>query len=145
MKYRKGVFIVIYRKEKGEIYYLLLKRKLHWKGWEFPKGGVESKEVMKKAIAREIKEETGQVALRVRSHRHKGKYKYGKEIVGRNEQGQTFSLYSAEVLGKEVKVDKREHSGYSWKEFGKAVKLLTWPNQRKSLRIVDKFLISQHG
>jgi 8-oxo-dGTP pyrophosphatase MutT (NUDIX family) len=138
MKYRKGVFVVTYRKEGGKIYYLLLKRKLHWKGWEFPKGGIESKEGMKKAIAREIEEETGQIPFGIKKHGYEGKYKYGKEIRDRDEQGQTFSLYSAEVSGKEVRIDKREHSGYSWKEFGKAVKLLTWPNQRKSLRIVDK-------
>ena len=28
----------------ASLFYLLLKRKLHWVGWEFPKGGVEEKE-----------------------------------------------------------------------------------------------------
>ena len=40
-KYRKIVFIVTYAKLKDKIYYLILKRKLHWKGWEFVKGGID--------------------------------------------------------------------------------------------------------
>ena len=40
-KYRPGIFIVTYRKNKGVIEYIILKRKMHWSGWEFPKGGLE--------------------------------------------------------------------------------------------------------
>ena len=36
-KYRKGIFFVVYAKTKKGIKYLVLKRKLHWSGWEFPK------------------------------------------------------------------------------------------------------------
>ena len=43
-KYRKSDFIVVYSKEKDKIKYIVLKRKLHWKGWEFPKEGMEDKE-----------------------------------------------------------------------------------------------------
>ena len=57
-KYRKAVFCIIYRKEKDKLLYLILKRKLHWKGWEFPKGGCEAKENLQKCIKREIKEDT---------------------------------------------------------------------------------------
>ena len=42
--YRKSVFIVVYRKTEKGILYLILKRKLHWVGWEFPKGGIEPEE-----------------------------------------------------------------------------------------------------
>jgi hypothetical protein len=35
MKYRKAIFIVVYAREKNKRYYLILKRKLHWKVWEF--------------------------------------------------------------------------------------------------------------
>ena len=40
MKYRNAIFIVVYAKQKDKIYYLILKRKLHWKGWEFQKEGL---------------------------------------------------------------------------------------------------------
>jgi hypothetical protein len=40
-KYRKAVFIVVYRRTKNifnkQNKLLILKRKLHWAGWEFPK------------------------------------------------------------------------------------------------------------
>ena len=73
-KYRKGVFIVTYRKTSKGIRYLILKRKLHWVGWEFPKGGVESKENIRKTIKREIKEETGQLSLNIKKYDFYGKY-----------------------------------------------------------------------
>src|SRR3989344_1192122 len=94
MKLRKGVFIIVYRKEKDKLSYLILKRKLHWKGWEFPKGGIE--------------------------------------------KGETFSLYSVELKNKKIEIDKHEHSDYQWLLFNKTIKKLTWPNQRRCLRIVDK-------
>ena len=140
MKYRKGVFIVTYKKIDNKVTYLLLKRKLHWKGWEFPKGGIKNESIIN-AIKRELKEETGNLPTNIKNHNHKGQYKYKKIIKDRKATGQTFSLYSAEIpSNKQIKIDKHEHSTYSWKEYGKALKLLTWPNQRKSLRIVNKSL-----
>ncbi len=152
-KYRRGVFIVVYKRNKkrqGEIDYLILKRKLHWKGWEFPKGGIEKKENIMNTIMREIKEETGQFPLKktLKKHNYSGKYKYSKKLSDREGFiGQTFSLYSAEIMGQskrakqKIKIDKLEHSKYKWVNFEQALKKLTWPNQRKALRIVNKFLL----
>lgn len=139
MTYRKGVFIVTYRKEP-EIKYLLLKRSLHWKGWEFPKGGIDNKEPILKAIKREVKEEVGQPTTNIKNHKHTGKYKYKTAIKGRTSTGQTFSLYSAEIKNKIVKLDKHEHTDYKWLTFNQAMKKLTWPNQRRCLKIVNKKL-----
>ena len=56
-KYRNAIFIVTYRCiNKDKILYLILKRQLHWKGWEFPKGGIDFFETKKRAIKRELKE-----------------------------------------------------------------------------------------
>ena len=95
--YRKSIFIVVYRKTEKGILYLLLKRKLHWIGWEFPKGGIEPEEEIEDAIKRELKEETGQISLKIQKHNFSGKYKYDKKVLGRKFIGQTFSLYSAEI------------------------------------------------
>ncbi|MFH1431102.1 MAG: NUDIX domain-containing protein [Nanoarchaeota archaeon] len=140
-KYRKGVFIVLYKKEKNKILYLILKRKLHWKGWEFPKGGIEKKEQILEAVKREAKEEIGQNPFNIKKFNIKGKYKYSKEFPNRiGFKGQSFILFSAEIISKKIKIEKKEHSSYKLTDYKKALKLLTWPNQRKCLKIVNKKL-----
>ncbi len=130
-----------YSIEKDKIHYLLLKRKLHWKGWEFPKGGLEKGEGIINAIKREIKEETNLIPIKIKKFDFSGKYNYAKKYPDRPElDGQAYSLYSAEVEKDGVKVDKREHSAFKWFEFDKAIKKLTWPNQKKSLKIVNGWL-----
>ncbi len=141
-RYRKAVFIVTYRKEKHRIIYLILKRKLHWIGWEFPKGGVEKFEFKKSAVKRELKEETGQSSNNIKKYSIKGKYKYHMSFKDRPGYiGQSYKLYSAEIKNKKIILDKREHVGYLWLPYDKALKKLTWLNQRKCLSIVNNYLI----
>lgn len=137
--YRKSVFVVVYRKTGGGILYLVLKRKLHWMGWEFPKGGIESKEKIEGAIKRELKEETGQIPLKIQNHNFSGKYKYDKAISGRKAIGQIFVLYSAEIENEKIILDKREHSNYLWMPYFEAHKKLTYRNQKKCLKIVNEY------
>lgn len=149
-KYRKGVFIVVYRKTKNllgkqKTKYLVLKRHLHWTGWEFPKGGLETKESEKKAVERELFEETGQKGFDFKKYRYNGKYKYQEKLPDRKQFiGQTYILYSAEIKEKKIVFDKREHSKYKWVSFEKAQKLLTWKNQKKGLEIVNKSLQTKY-
>lgn len=139
--YRPAVFIVTYRKEKNKISYLLLKRKLHWTGWEFPKGGIENNEPEMMTVKRECKEETGQKPASITGFPYSGKYKYNKKLEDRpNFKGQTWSLFAAEIKNEKIKFDKKEHSDYQWLEFEKAKEKLTFPNQRKCLEIVNKEL-----
>ncbi len=145
MNYRKSLFCVIYRKKKSlfskktKLFYLILKRKLHWKGWEFPKGGIEPKETIKKAVIREIKEETSQKPFNIKSYKISGKYNYNKKFKDRpNIKGQTYKLFSAELKNKKIKIDNIEHSTYKWLPYKKALKKLTWQNQKKCLRVVDE-------
>ena len=143
MKYRKSVFIVTYAKVGKKIYYLILKRKLHWKGWEFPKGGIDSLEIKKRAVKREINEETGLIPIKIKKFNVKGRFKYHKEFKDRPGLiGQTYSLYSAQVKKGKVRIDKREHTNYKWLEFEDAIKKLKWPNQKKCMRIVHSYLKS---
>ena len=139
--YRKAFFCVTYRKEKDKILYLLQKRKLHWKGWEFPKGGIEGKEKIIQTIKREIKEEAGQNPTSIKSYPIQGRYSYSKILKDRpNIIGQTFKLFSAELKKEKVKLDCKEHSAYKWIEFDESIKLLTYSNQRRCLRVVNKDL-----
>ncbi len=142
-RYRPGIFAAVYKNEKGRISYLLLKRKLHWKGWEFPKGGIEKRESELQALKREVEEETGLNALKIKRHGVKGKFRYDKIIENNKHEyvGQTYSLYSVEVRPGRVRFDKKEHSEFKWKDYNRAIRILTWPNQRKCLRIVNKQVI----
>jgi len=140
--YRKGIFIVVYkikRKRKGdEIKYLILKRKLHWKGWEFPKGGKHPGESDFDAVKRELKEETGRKPISIMRYDKKGKYLYGDDVINdRDYIGQTYVLYSVQIKFTTIKLDKSEHSNYKWVDFDDAILNLTWPNQRKCLKIVN--------
>lgn len=140
-KYRKAVFIVVYSVLKGKPKYLLLKRKLHWTGWEFPKGGVEKFELKKMAVKREVFEETGLVPIKIKKHNFSGKYKYPKILEDRpGVVGQTFFLYSVEVEKGKVKIDKKEHSSHKWLSYIEAKKRLTYDNQKEALKIVDNWL-----
>ena len=140
-KFRRAVFIVVYAHTEKGIQYLILKRKLHWNGWEFPKGGMRNFETKEKAVRREIKEETELKPLKIKKFNIHGKYKYDKEYPDRkNIIGQKYSLYSAETKKAKVRLDKIEHSDYKWVKFESALKKLSWRNQRKCLKIVDDWL-----
>lgn len=135
--YRKSVFVVVYKIKDNKPSYLLLKRKLHWIGWEFPKGGVDKGETAIQTVKREVREETGQKAIKIKRYSVSGKYPYPKFLDDRpNNYGQSYKLFSAEVLDGKISLDNREHSGYTWLSFEKAVKKLTWPDQKKCLKIV---------
>jgi 8-oxo-dGTP pyrophosphatase MutT (NUDIX family) len=140
--FRKAVFIVVYRVNhlNKDISYLLLKRKKHWTGWEFPKGGVEKGESLIKTAKREGFEESGLRVFNIKKYHISGKYKYKKLLEDRpGFIGQTFSLFSGEVLGdKRVRFDKKEHSGFKWLPFHTAFKKLTHKNQKFCLKLVNK-------
>ena len=140
--YRKGIFVVVYSTgKKGKIEYLILQRKHHWKGWEFPKGGIISNERKEDAAKREAKEETGLVPRKIKKFNFSGRYLYKKKFADRTGIiGQTFFLYAAEVKKGKVKIDKKEHSEYKWMSFEQGVKKIKHNNQKKSLRIVDRWL-----
>jgi len=140
-KYRKGVFVVVYKIVNGKIKYLVLHRKLHWKGWEFPKGGLEKNEKLRDCVKREVMEECGLEPIKIIDLKTSGKFKYKKEFSDRKGfVGQSWRLFCAEVKGKKVKIDKLEHDNYRWVGFEEAIKMLKWKNQKKCLRISENHL-----
>lgn len=149
-KFRKAVFIVIYRKEKDsnnkeKIKYLILKRKKHWIGWEFPKGGVEDNEDLIEAVKREAFEECGQEIFNIKEYDFSGEYFYKKKFRDRKGYiGQTFKLFSGEVKDEKVIFDEKEHSTYKWCSFEEAYETLTHKNQKEALKIVNDFLIKNN-
>ena len=142
-KYRKAVFVVVYKLKEDKIEYLILKRKKHWVGWEFPKGGVEFFETRNHAVKREVTEETGLRILKKKKFGIYGRYDYDKEYPDRKGLiGQDFLLYSAEVEEGKISIDAKEHSDFEWMNFNQAEKKLTWNNQKKCLKIVNDYLVN---
>lgn len=139
-KYRKGAFCVVYMLDKKPIY-LLLQRKWHWKGWEFAKGGVKKNERLKDCAVREVKEETGLKVINLKKFPVKGKFTYdGKTQEERKAKGFNYVLFSCEVKKGGVKISKKEHGDHRWCKYDEAMKILTWPNQKKCLKIVNNSL-----
>jgi 8-oxo-dGTP pyrophosphatase MutT (NUDIX family) len=148
-KFRKAVFGVTYCKDNnGRVEYIILKRKKHWKGWEFPKGKIERFETKRMATRREVNEETGLKILKIKRFKEKGKYLYPKKLWDRPDKiGQTYHLFAVEVEkgnGK-LKLDRIEHDGYKIVSFQEAYRKLTWPNQKKCLKIVNKWLVKRRN
>jgi len=143
-KLRKAVFAVAYAISENGVEYILLRRKKHWKGWEFPKGKIEKFESKRKTVKREVFEETGLKVLKIKKFDTKGFYEYKKELKDRpGITGQTYQLFAVEVekpLDGKIKIDPKEHYKGEWMNFKKAYKNLTWPNQKKCLKIVDNWI-----
>ena len=138
-KYRKGVFIVLYT--KPPISYLLLHRKLHWKGWEFPKGGSLAKERVENTVVRELREEVGLRALDCKRFPVRGRFSYDKKTQReRKAVGFAWVLFACLIKRGKVRISKREHDGYRWCSYGQARKLLSWQNQKRCLKLVNDYL-----
>jgi len=139
-KYRPAIFIIIYTIIKNKPRYLLLKRKLHWKGWEFPKGGIERFEFKKSALKREIQEETGITKFKLKKKfKINEQYNYDKAYKDREGfKGQKYKrLFLVEAKKQKIKIDNIEHSDYKWTDFKTAIKKLTWGNQKKLLKEIN--------
>ncbi len=141
MPIRNIVGLIVFDGEK----FLLLHRKLNWKGWEYPKGGIEENESQEEAVKRELWEETG-----LERYELIGKvceFEFFDKV--RNRKGHTFNyllrvpstamvkLNNAHVLDGEVVL---EHDDFKWCLPKEAIKLLTHKDMKVSLKKAFTFL-----
>lgn len=144
MKTERSAGSIIYRKEKDNIYYLLLRYQSQAKKavdyWGFPKGHIEAGEREKQTVLREVKEETGIKNLKFKKgFRYVLGYKFRKEghVVEK-----TVSFFLAETDKKTIRVSF-EHVGYQWINYKQALKELLFENDKKMLKAANKFILSQ--
>ncbi len=138
-RFRKGIFCVPYKLEP--LRYLILHRKLHWKGWEFTKGKRKFFEKAKDACKREIREETDLKIKEIKDFSIEGKFVYDKKSQQEwKAKGFKYKLFACEVKKGVVKVSKKEHDRYKWCTYEQAFRLLRWHNQKRSLKIVNEFI-----
>jgi 8-oxo-dGTP pyrophosphatase MutT (NUDIX family) len=156
MPKEKSAGAIIFRKESGNIYYLLL----HYPGinrkgghWEFAKGHIENNEAEEITAIREIKEETGISDVIILP----GFKKYIKYFFKKNKNisnGQTekhakksawifklVTFFIAETKTKEVNLSP-EHTDFLWLLFDEAYKKVTYKNSKELLKEANDFLRS---
>ncbi|HXK31946.1 MAG TPA: bis(5'-nucleosyl)-tetraphosphatase [Candidatus Paceibacterota bacterium] len=141
MPVEKSAGVIIFRKSEGKLFYLLLhyprgsRRPKPY--WDFPKGHIEKGEKPIMTARRETSEETGLTNIVfIKGFEEKIKYFFefkGKTIL------KFVVFYLAETKTKRVKISK-EHMGYKWLPFGKALKQLKFQNAKATLKKADGFL-----
>lgn len=135
MPIEKSAGVIIFRKEKDTIKYLLL----HYKArhWDFPKGHIEKGEGPAEAAKREIREETGIEDIEfMPGFEETNKYFYRRE--GKN-FFKTVVFFLAETKIKEVKISW-EHEGFQWLPYKDALEQITFKNAKKILQKANSFL-----
>jgi 8-oxo-dGTP pyrophosphatase MutT (NUDIX family) len=125
---------IIFRKENGKLYFLLLKYPNYW---GFPKGEKEENESEIETAKREIKEETGIEELKF-IFGFKREYEYSYFLKGKKIEKKAI-LFLAETNQKDVKISW-EHEDFKWAEYDEALKLLTYEEDKKSLKNAYEFL-----
>ena len=158
MPREKSAGAIVFRKENGVNYYLLL----HYGSghWEFAKGHIEAGETEEETVRRETFEETGINDLEILPGFKKYiKYffkQYPTKALRSNLTGEParhnatalggwiFKLvvfFVAETKTKEV-IISHEHKGFLWLPIDEAIKKTTFKNSKKLLQEANDFIIS---
>jgi 8-oxo-dGTP pyrophosphatase MutT (NUDIX family) len=130
---RRGVAAVVFLRKGDKTKYLLLKRKKNWKGWEWLKGGRKPLESESACLRREIREEIGVREFSAKKTKYFSSFKYAQEYLKdhRKFDSAKHRVYAVEVFSDKIKVDKIEHSGFKWVNRKEALRILTWPDQKR--------------
>ncbi len=135
MPIEKSAGAVVFTKKNKKIEYLLLYYQASH--WDFPKGHIESGETEKKALQREVFEETGIKNL-VLAPEFKKTIKY---FFRQNNKTvfKTVVFYLAYTKTQKVKISF-EHMGYKWLSYADALQQLTFANAKAVLKKADRYL-----
>ena len=142
MSVEKSVGAIIFRKEKGNIYYLLLSypsisHRAKKNYWDFSKGHIEKGEEMEVALRREVEEETGLKNI-VLLEGFKETIKYFFNFKNKNIL-KFVTFYLAEVKTKKIKISE-EHIGYKWLSFKECLEIVSFKNTKDILKKADFYL-----
>lgn len=155
--FEKSVGAVIFRRENGKIYYLLLdygKTKKGYDYWGLVKGHTEKGETEEETMRREVLEETGISGLKIISDFYDGNryfYRaYGEEREKRKRSGRKMLIAKkvayllAETKSEKVKLSD-EHIDFIWLPFEEAIEKLNYKSSKKTLEKARKFLEKSNG
>lgn len=149
MKKEKSAGAIIFRKEGGQKYYLLLNYKSGH--WDLVKGHVENGESIRETITRETKEETSIEKIEFIpgfeeeiKYFFKDKYENNKRLDKKSLILKKVVFLLAKTEQKKVKISS-EHIDSIWLRPEQAVEKLTFKNAKEILKKADKFLKSYYG
>ena len=126
---------VVYRKNNGEIEYLLLESQNKSHFWGFPKGHVEGNETLEETAKREIKEET-QLVLPIDTSFH-----VYTEYDLPNGNRKQMTLYTADLTQSEdIHLQAEEIKNCGWFNYADARERLTYDNLKQLLDQVNDHL-----
>ena len=158
MPREKSAGAIIFRKEAGNIYYLLLhypSKNRRGGHWEFAKGHVEQGENEEETVKREVFEETGIRDLNIlpgfkqyikyffRSYPQKVQKTPLASPKPAGEGGWIFKLvtfFVAETKTKDIQIS-HEHQGFLWLPADEAIKKTTFKNSKILLKKANEFII----
>ena len=125
--------------------FLLLHRKLHWVGWEFPKGVIEQDEIIEDAVKREFFEETGLKKYRLVAQVDELDYYADKQKIKSHIKNYLLhvSSNSRVKLNNPHELDGEvveEHDDFKWFHPKKALEIVTHTNQKDTLKKAIEFL-----
>lgn len=127
---------IVFRKESGQVFYLLL----HYEEghWGYPKGHIEKGETLEDTARREIYEETGISDIQfIDGFRELTRYFFfseGQRIF------KTVVFFLALTPTKEIKLSF-EHIGYEWLPFQEALAQVTFKDEKTLLEKAKLFTI----
>ena len=134
MASEKSAGAIIFRKEKGVLYYLLLRESY----WGFSKGNIEKGEGLKETVRREVEEETGIEDIEfVPVFKEQIDYFYKKE---RKTIYKTVIFFLAETKTEKVKLSF-EHTNFEWLPYEKALDKLTFKNAKEVLEKTNALIL----
>ena len=126
---------VVYRKNNGEIEYLLLESQNKGHFWGFPKGHVEGNETLEETAKREIKEET-QLVLPIDTSFH-----VYTEYDLPNGNRKQMTLYTTDLTQSEdIHLQAEEIKNCGWFNYADARERLTYDNLKQLLDQVNDHL-----
>ena len=123
--------------------YLLLQ---HGKNghWDFPKGLIEPNEDLLKTAVRELFEETGISNNQIEIHEtFKEKIEYAYQYQGEIIHKQVYYFLARTHINPQNVRLSYEHTGIEWYSHQDALKIVSFENTRKLLRLTENYLLTQ--
>lgn len=137
----KYIELHIFKVEKGKLKFLLLKRspdQIYPGVWQMVTGKIKNKEKAFETAISELMEETG---LEVQEL-------YSVPVVNsvylfETDEVCLIPVFACRVGNNSVVKISEEHSHYKWVNVNRAITLLAWEGQKKSVRLIERYYLKE--